>query len=33
MWPEEIFDAAGKLYGTTDGDGTTNFGTVFEITP
>jgi len=28
-----IFDAAEKLYGTTEGDGTTNFGTVFEITP
>jgi uncharacterized repeat protein (TIGR03803 family) len=28
-----IFDAVGNLYGTTDGDGTTTFGSVFEITP
>lgn len=28
-----IFDAVGNLYGTTSGDGTTTFGTVFEITP
>jgi uncharacterized repeat protein (TIGR03803 family) len=28
-----IFDAAGNLYGTTGGDGTTTFGSVFEITP
>ena len=28
-----IFDAAGNLYGTTQGDGTTTFGSVFEITP
>jgi len=28
-----IFDAAGNLYGTTAGDGTTTFGSVFEITP
>jgi uncharacterized repeat protein (TIGR03803 family) len=28
-----IFDAAGNLYGTTSGDGTTTFGSVFEITP
>jgi uncharacterized repeat protein (TIGR03803 family) len=28
-----IFDAAGNLYGTTRGDGSTAFGTVFEITP
>lgn len=28
-----ILDAAGNLYGTTAGDGTTTFGTVFEITP
>jgi len=28
-----IFDAAGNLYGTTNGDGTTTFGTVYEITP
>jgi len=28
-----IFDAAGNLYGTTQGDGSTTFGSVFEITP
>jgi uncharacterized repeat protein (TIGR03803 family) len=28
-----IFDGAGNLYGTTLGDGTTTFGSVFEITP
>jgi len=28
-----IFDAFGNLYGTTAGDGTTTFGSVFEITP
>ncbi len=28
-----IFDAAGNLYGTTPGDGTTTHGSVFEITP
>jgi uncharacterized repeat protein (TIGR03803 family) len=28
-----IFDSAGNLYGTTDGDGNTTFGTVYEITP
>jgi uncharacterized repeat protein (TIGR03803 family) len=28
-----IFDAAGNLYGTTAGDGSTTFGSVFEITP
>ncbi len=28
-----VFDAAGNLYGTTSGDGTTTFGSVFEITP
>lgn len=28
-----IFDAAGNRYGTTDGDGTKTFGTVYEITP
>jgi uncharacterized repeat protein (TIGR03803 family) len=28
-----IFDAAGDLYGTSDGDGSTTFGSVFEITP
>ena len=28
-----IFDAAGNLYGTTSGDGSTTFGSVFEITP
>jgi uncharacterized repeat protein (TIGR03803 family) len=27
------FDAAGNLYGTTGGDGSTTFGSVFEITP
>jgi uncharacterized repeat protein (TIGR03803 family) len=28
-----IFDAAGNFYGTTVGDSTTTFGSVFEITP
>ncbi len=28
-----MFDATGNLYGTTGGDGTTTFGSVFEITP
>jgi len=28
-----IIDAAGNLYGTTQGDGVTTFGSVFEITP
>jgi uncharacterized repeat protein (TIGR03803 family) len=28
-----IFDAAGDLYGTSDGDESTTFGSVFEITP
>jgi len=28
-----ILDAAGNLYGTTTGDGSTSFGTVYEITP
>lgn len=28
-----IFDAAGNLYGATQGDGTTTFGSVYEITP
>jgi len=28
-----VFDGSGNLYGTTNGDGTTTFGTVFEITP
>jgi len=28
-----ILDAGGNLYGTTTGDGTTTFGSVFEITP
>ena len=28
-----LFDAAGNLYGTTEGDGITTFGSVFEITP
>jgi uncharacterized repeat protein (TIGR03803 family) len=28
-----ILDVAGNLYGTTSGDGTTTFGSVFEITP
>jgi len=28
-----IFDASGNLYGTTVGDGTSTFGSVFEITP
>jgi uncharacterized repeat protein (TIGR03803 family) len=28
-----IFDPAGNLYGTTEGDGTTTHGSVFEITP
>jgi uncharacterized repeat protein (TIGR03803 family) len=29
----EVGDAAGNLYGTTLGDGTTTHGSVFEITP
>ena len=28
-----IFDPAGNLYGTSYGDGSTTFGSVFEITP
>jgi len=28
-----IFDAAGNLYGTTEAGGTSNFGTVFELSP
>src|ERR1039458_7059926 len=28
-----IFDAAGNLYGTTFGGGTSGYGTVFELTP
>jgi uncharacterized repeat protein (TIGR03803 family) len=28
-----IFDAPGNLYGTTNGDGRTTFGSAFEITP
>jgi uncharacterized repeat protein (TIGR03803 family) len=28
-----IFGAGGNLYGTTEGDGTTTHGSVFEITP
>jgi uncharacterized repeat protein (TIGR03803 family) len=28
-----IFDTVGNLYGTTQGDGATTFGSVFEITP
>ena len=28
-----VFDAAGNLYGTTYGDGTATFGSVFEIMP
>lgn len=28
-----IFDAAGNLYGTTEGDNSKTFGSVFEITP
>jgi len=28
-----VFDQAGHLYGTTQGDGTTTFGSVFKITP
>jgi uncharacterized repeat protein (TIGR03803 family) len=34
VFPEAgvILDAAGNLYGTTVGDGTTTFGSVFEIT-
>jgi uncharacterized repeat protein (TIGR03803 family) len=27
------FDGAGNLYGTTYGDGSKTFGSVFEITP
>lgn len=32
-WAGVILDAAGNLYGTTQGDGTKTFGSVFEITP
>jgi uncharacterized repeat protein (TIGR03803 family) len=32
-WSGLIFDAVGNLYGTTVGDGTKTFGSVFEITP
>jgi uncharacterized repeat protein (TIGR03803 family) len=32
-WTNLTFDGAGNLYGTTVGDGTTTFGSVFEITP
>ena len=32
-WGTVVFDGAGNLYGTSGGDGTTTFGTVFEITP
>lgn len=32
-WGGLVFDGAGNLYGTTTGDGTTTFGSVFEITP
>jgi uncharacterized repeat protein (TIGR03803 family) len=28
-----IFDASGNLYGTTNGDGITTFGSAFEVTP
>ena len=28
-----VLDAQGNLYGTTKGDGSTTFGSVFEITP
>jgi uncharacterized repeat protein (TIGR03803 family) len=28
-----VFDAAGNIYGTTNGDGSKTFGSVFEITP
>jgi uncharacterized repeat protein (TIGR03803 family) len=28
-----ILDAAGNVYGATSGDGSTTFGSVFEITP
>ena len=28
-----VFDAAGNLYGTTQGGGSQNYGTVFELTP
>jgi uncharacterized repeat protein (TIGR03803 family) len=28
-----ILDPAGNLYGTTEGDTSTTFGSVFEITP
>ena len=28
-----IFDSAGNLYGTTQGGGTSSYGTVFELTP
>jgi uncharacterized repeat protein (TIGR03803 family) len=35
LWPQAgvVFDAAGNLYGTTSGDGTSTFGSVFGITP
>ncbi len=32
-WAGLIFDAAGNLYGTTQGDGSKTFGSVYEITP
>lgn len=32
-WGAVVFDGAGNLYGTSVGDGTTTFGSVFEITP
>jgi uncharacterized repeat protein (TIGR03803 family) len=32
-WSGIILDSAGNLYGTTGGDGTKTFGSVFEITP
>ena len=32
-WSGLVFDAAGNLYGTTQGDGRKTFGSVFEIVP
>jgi uncharacterized repeat protein (TIGR03803 family) len=32
-YTDVLFDAAGNIYGTSSGDGTTTFGSVFEVTP
>jgi len=32
-WGGLVIDGVGTLYGTTQGDGNTSFGSVFEITP